>query len=94
MPAAMLLMMRSFETRRSGHGILTTAIALAAAPRLWWLGVVDFLAHSTIDRCKSAAAAAYRWTPEHRLFWWSIGIDQSLHHLTGFFLAIMLVAGR
>jgi hypothetical protein len=76
------------------HGILTTAIALSAAPRLWWLGVVDFLAHSTIDRCKSAAAAAYRWTPEHRLFWWSIGIDQSLHHLTGFFIAIMLVAGR
>ena len=76
------------------HGVLTTAIALAAAPRLWWLGIVDFFVHSTIDRCKGIAAAAYRWTPDHRLFWWSMGIDQSLHHLTGFLLAVIIASGH
>ena len=57
------------------HAVLTTAIALAATPRLWWLGIIDFLVHSTIDRCKSLVTAAHQWTPEHRWFWWSIGID-------------------
>ena len=76
------------------HGVLTTAIALVAAPRLWWLGVVDFFVHSTIDRCKGITASAYRWTPVHRLFWWSMGIDQSLHHLTGFFLAVIIASGH
>jgi hypothetical protein len=37
------------------HGVLTTAVALAAAPRLWWLGLVDFFVHSSIDRCKGIA---------------------------------------
>jgi len=68
--------------------------ALVAAPRLWWLGVVDFFVHSTIDRCKSITASAYRWTPVHRLFWWSMGIDQSLHHLTGFVLAVIIASGH
>jgi hypothetical protein len=76
------------------HGALTTAIVLAAAPRLWWLGIVDFLVHFAIDRTKSVVTATYRWTPADRWFWWSIGIDQSLHHLTGFFIAVTIVAGR
>jgi hypothetical protein len=32
--------------------------------------------------------------PEHQWFWWLIGIDQALHHLTGFFLSIYMAANN
>jgi hypothetical protein len=31
-------------------------------------------------------------TPEHAWFWTLIGVDQALHHLTGFGLSIFMAA--
>ncbi|MCX7318532.1 MAG: DUF3307 domain-containing protein [Hyphomicrobiales bacterium] len=76
------------------HGVLTTAIMTVAEPRLWFLGLVDFAIHITIDRCKGWLVAHFGVTPDTRWFWWLIGIDQSLHHLTDFFLAIYIVTNR
>lgn len=74
------------------HGVLTTAIVAAAAPQLWYLGLVDFAIHISIDRCKGWLVAHFGITQATRWFWWLIGIDQALHHLTDFFLAIFIVA--
>lgn len=74
------------------HGALALAILLALAPRLWVLAVVDFALHLVIDRAKGFCVANFRVTQESQWFWWLIGIDQALHHLTGFVLAVVLAA--
>ena len=74
------------------HGALSVGLLLALAPRLWWLGLVDFALHLVIDRAKGFCVATFQVTSDHQWFWWLIGIDQALHHLTGFVLAILLAA--
>lgn len=74
------------------HGVLTTALVAAVQPRLWFIGLIDFAIHLTIDRSKGFLVARYRIAPGNPWFWWLIGIDQALHHLTGLGLAILLVA--
>jgi hypothetical protein len=74
------------------HGALTTATLLLLAPRLWFLGLVDFVLHLIIDRLKGFCVSTFNVTMEHQWFWWLIGIDQALHHLTGFALSVLLAA--
>jgi len=76
------------------HGVLTTALVASVAPRFWFIGPVDFVIHLAIDRAKGFCVARFDVTPTHRWFWWLIGIDQALHHLTGFALAIWLAANQ
>jgi Protein of unknown function (DUF3307) len=74
------------------HGVLAIAILLVLAPRLWFLGLVDFVLHLIIDRAKGFCVATFNVTQESHWFWWLIGIDQALHHLTNFALAVLLAA--
>ena len=74
------------------HGVLTTALVAAVQPKLWFIGLIDFAIHITIDRSKGFLVARYGIAPGNPWFWWLIGIDQALHHLTGLGLAILLVA--
>jgi Protein of unknown function (DUF3307) len=74
------------------HGVLAIAILLVLAPRLWFLGLVDFVLHLIIDRAKGFCVATFNVTQESHWFWWLIGIDQALHHLTNFALAVVLAA--
>ena len=76
----------------SVHLVLTTVLLLLLAPRFWFLGPVDFLIHIAIDRAKGFCVASFGITTAHRWFWWLIGTDQALHHLTGFALSIVLAA--
>jgi hypothetical protein len=64
------------------HGVLTLAIALTWAPRLWWLALVDVVVHATIDRCKSLLGNWGSWKPTEGQFWWLMGFDQFLHQVT------------
>jgi hypothetical protein len=34
------------------HASLTGAIVLVVAPDLWWLALIDFIAHASVDRGK------------------------------------------
>lgn len=74
------------------HGVLAVAILLVLAPRFWYLGLADFVVHLIIDRVKGFCVATFNVTSDHQWFWWLIGIDQTLHHLTGFGLAVVLAA--
>lgn len=74
------------------HLLATTTLVLLIAPRFWFVGPIDFLIHLAIDRAKGFCVATFGVTPEHQWFWWLIGIDQALHHLTGFGLSIFMAA--
>jgi hypothetical protein len=74
------------------HLVLTTLLVSMLAPRFWFVGLIDFAIHITIDRAKGFCVANFGVTMEHQWFWWLIGIDQALHHLTGFGLSIFMAA--
>jgi Protein of unknown function (DUF3307) len=76
------------------HLAVAMVLILIIAPRFWFVAVVDFLIHITVDRAKGYVAANFGVTPEagHPWFWTLIGVDQALHHLTGFGLSIFMAA--
>jgi hypothetical protein len=72
------------------HGAMATAILLLLAPRFWFLGLVDFAIHLCADRAKGYCVARFSLTSRDSWFWWLLGIDQAIHHLTDFGLALFL----
>jgi len=68
------------------------ALLLIVAPRFWFVALIDFAVHITIDRAKGICSSTFKMSPEHPWFWTLIGIDQALHHLTGFGLSIFMAA--
>ena len=79
-----------------GHCLVHLAVALAAiliiAPRFWFVAFIDFAIHITVDRAKGLCSSKLGVTQEHPWFWTLIGVDQALHHLTGFGLSIFMAA--
>jgi hypothetical protein len=73
------------------HAGLAFAIILVVAPRLWWLALVDFAVHFTIDRGKSIVSRWGQWGPQDGPYWWLFGFDQLLHQLTNIALAVALL---
>ena len=99
------------------HAAYTLMFALIIAPRLWWLALVDFVAHFTMDRIKASPKMLGRFRAlsasemkgilsykdtvglgmfkkeldGNKYFWWSLGFDQMIHHLTHYFIVYMLV---
>ena len=75
---------------------LATALLLIVmvAPRFWFVAFIDFFIHILIDRAKGICASSFGVTLEsgHPWFWTLIGVDQALHHLTGFGLSIFMAA--
>ena len=69
-------------------------LILIIAPKFWFIAVIDFVIHITVDRAKGFCASTFGVTQEnkHPWFWTLIGIDQALHHLTGFGLAVFMAA--
>jgi hypothetical protein len=76
------------------HLAVSMTLILIVAPRFWFVALIDFAIHITVDRLKGMIAASYGVTLEqaHPWFWTLIGVDQALHHLTGFGLAIFMAA--
>lgn len=74
------------------HFAVALVLILIIAPRFWFLALVDFAIHIVIDRAKGLVASKFDVTVEHPWFWTLIGVDQALHHLTGFGLSIFMAA--
>jgi uncharacterized protein DUF3307 len=76
------------------HLAVLMALLLIFAPKFWFVAIIDFLIHITIDRLKGLTASTLGVTLEnqHPWFWSLIGVDQALHHLTGFGLSIFMAA--
>jgi hypothetical protein len=65
------------------HSFLTLLICLFFTPHLWWLSLVDFVIHFFLDRLRSGPRYLGRFKDPHKsIFWWILGADQMLHHLT------------
>jgi hypothetical protein len=74
------------------HLAVATALILIIAPRFWFVALIDFAIHIAVDRAKGLCASTFEVTVEHPWFWTLIGVDQALHHLTGFGLSIFMAA--
>jgi hypothetical protein len=74
------------------HLLVASALILVVAPRFWFVALIDFAIHITVDRGKGLVSSHFKLTPEHPWFWTVIGVDQALHHLTDFGLAIFMAA--
>jgi hypothetical protein len=76
------------------HLAVAMALILIIAPRFWFVALIDFAIHITVDRVKGLFASRLGVTQEHQhpWFWTLIGVDQALHHLTDFGLSIFMAA--
>jgi hypothetical protein len=74
------------------HLAVALLLILIIAPKFWFVAVIDFAIHLIIDRGKGLCVATFNVTMDHQWFWWLIGIDQALHHLTSFGLSIFMAA--
>jgi len=74
------------------HLAVAMVLLLILAPKFWFVALIDFVIHITIDRAKGLTSSTFGLTPEHPWFWTLIGVDQALHHLTGFGLSIFMAA--
>lgn len=76
------------------HALLTMPVFLIAVPT-FALGaaivVGEFLIHYHIDWSKEQIIRRNGWSATQRQFWWAIGADQLLHHLTYLVIAALLV---
>ncbi len=89
------------------HGLMTFAIVAAFKPPLAAsLMFFDMAVHFVMDRIKAgkkylgryktltaetaATATPEQWRSSDR-FWWSVGFDQSIHHLTHYAIIYMVV---
>jgi Protein of unknown function (DUF3307) len=74
------------------HLAVALMLILIVAPKFWFVAFVDFVIHIIVDRAKGLISSTFGMTPEHPWFWTLIGVDQALHHLTGFALSIFMAA--
>jgi hypothetical protein len=74
------------------HGGLTFLIlVLWSRLDLWWLALVDFGIHFLMDRTKASPHLLGRFKPQEHYYWWVLGFDQMVHHLTHYFVIWNLV---
>ena len=55
------------------------------------LAILDFVVHFCVDRLKASPALGGRWKMDKPQFWWALGADQMVHHLTHYFIIWKLV---
>lgn len=74
------------------HATFTLCICLLTRPALWWLAILDFVVHFTMDRIKSGPRYLGRFSDVHRsAFWITFGVDQMVHHLTHLYIIWILL---
>ena len=76
------------------HAFLTLLICLYYAPQLWWLAPLDLVIHFIMDRIKSSPQMLGRYNDLRKAyFWWALGFDQMVHHITHIYIAYYIVTG-
>lgn len=74
------------------HALITFIITLFFAPSLWWLGIIDFVIHFTMDRIKAGPKYLGRFSDMNSAgFWMSFGFDQMVHHFTHYWIIYTIV---
>lgn len=74
------------------HAAITLFIVALILPKLWWLAIVDFFLHFTMDRIKAGPRYLGRFRDTNSVrFWMSFGFDQMVHHMTHYWIIWMLI---
>jgi hypothetical protein len=68
------------------HAGFTLLIVAMVDVSLWWLALVDFALHFTMDRIKASPYIWGKYPITDKKFWWALGVDQMVHHLTHYFI--------
>ncbi len=76
------------------HTVATALIFAVLAPAYIWMAGVDFVVHFAIDRGKGLLNRFFDTDPTKTGFWWLLGIDQTLHHLTHLGFAVLIAVVR
>ena len=76
------------------HAASTAIIFAILAPAYLWMTAVDFVVHFAIDRGKGLLNRFFDNDPTKTGFWWLLGIDQTLHHLTHLGFAVLIAVVR
>lgn len=66
--------------------IFTQNILLAVG-----LAIFDFIIHFIMDRIKASPDLLGRWGPSESKFWYMVGIDQMVHHLTHYTIIYFII---
>ena len=75
------------------HAGMTLVAVLYVNPMYWWLAVLDFVIHFTMDRVKAGPRYLGRYHDvRSKAFWVTFGIDQMVHHLTHLYIAWFLAS--
>ncbi len=75
------------------HAGMSLAVILYLNPMFWWLAVLDFLVHFTMDRIKAGPRYLGRYHDvRSKAFWVTFGIDQMVHHMTHLYIAWVLAS--
>lgn len=78
----------------SVHGFMTLCIAMGATGMLWvavLLAILDMAIHFIMDRIKASPKALGRFNIQQKEFWWSLGLDQMVHHLTHYGIIAIII---
>ena len=86
----------------SVHALFTFTIAFVALDSLSYLpdtvlfsvllALFDFTIHFTVDRIKASPNLLGRFSPDKPYFWWALGWDQMMHHLTHYIIIAIIIA--
>jgi len=78
------------------HGTATLVIALlfgVDATTAIYIAMFDIIVHTVVDKLKVEFSRDYDKNKDKE-FWWWLGIDQMLHHLTHYTIILFIIAGN
>ena len=74
------------------HLAVAMTLILILAPKFWFVAIIDFIIHITIDRAKGLCTSTFGVTHEHPWFWTLIGVDLGRRRLTDNSMSIFMSA--
>lgn len=75
------------------HALFTFGISIAVVSfhMAFLLMAIDLVIHFTMDRIKASKNMLGRFKQDNPKFWWSLGFDQMIHHLTHYGIVLLIV---
>lgn len=75
------------------HAFFTLCISLALVSWEYAIALAcfDFVVHFIMDRVKASPRLLGRYAPTESKFWYALGFDQMVHHLTHYAIVAILI---
>lgn len=77
------------------HALGTLVISYMFTQSIYYslkLAFLDLVVHSIMDRIKAGPKYLGRFKLDNKLFWWSLGLDQMVHHLTHYAIIYLIIS--